>query len=175
MLNKTQKASENEIELGRSRHKLNIFLLAIACFALLFVVWAVVGLNNDNRARVSSSDVCLDREEVALRECIQLEIVRTPDDLAKGLSGRSELNEYAGMLFDFRSIGRHCMWMKDMAFSLDMVWIDAEKRITAIQESVAPESFPETFCGTDNDRYVLEINNGVVDELGIAVGQLLRW
>lgn len=107
-------------------------------------------------------------------ECIYTEVVAAPEELRRGLSGRETLPEDHGMLFDFGQMSQHCMWMPDMAFAIDIVWLDAEQRIVTIKPDITPETYPESFCG-DPAEYVLEVNSGVVAERNWRVGQQLLW
>lgn len=175
------KGSENEIELARSLSPLK-WLSFVALFISVAVIggWYLLGDSGDAPIAFDApSNIeyqgCLAVEGIESDECILVEVVREREDLTLGLSGRTLLEGGTGLLFDFGVSGRHCMWMKDMNFGLDMVWLDDQKRITAIEESVSPKSFPNSFCGGERDRYVLEVNEGVVSELGFSVGQRVNW
>lgn len=56
-------------------------------------------------------------------------VADTPSERSLGLSGKSALENDEGMLFVFRENGRYGFWMKDMKFSIDIVWIDENRRI----------------------------------------------
>jgi len=105
---------------------------------------------------------------------IFLEVADTDAKRVQGLSGRDDLPKGSAMLFAFPESSRQCMWMKDMNFSLDMVWLDGSKRITKVKESVAPSTYPESFCA-DNAKYVLEFNVGTIKENNLKVGQNLNF
>jgi hypothetical protein len=57
---------------------------------------------------------------------INIEIVETGEDRSRGLSGREGLEPDSGMLFVFESPGRHGIWMRDMNFPIDILWIGRE-------------------------------------------------
>lgn len=98
------------------------------------------------------------------------EIVREQEDLQRGLSGRESLPEGEGLLFDFGYSGRWGIWMKDMNFPIDIVWLDEEMKILTVKTSVAPDTYPEVFYPTSEARYVLEIPSGTVEKYRIEVG-----
>lgn len=104
-----------------------------------------------------------------------LEVVRTETERQQGLSGRERLNENGGMLFIFDEAGTHCLWMKDMRFKIDMVWLDGDKRVVDIQEVVATESYPESFCPDGPAKYVIELNAGAAHQAEIAIGSELNF
>lgn len=102
--------------------------------------------------------------------------VTVADDAAKrkqGLSGRESLADNQGMLFDFHGSAERCMWMKDMNFSIDMIWLDEQKKVVAIEEDISPDTYPRSFCA--KAAYVLELDAGQVDEAHIRVGQMLSF
>jgi uncharacterized membrane protein (UPF0127 family) len=91
-----------------------------------------------------------------------LETVRKPADLAKGLGGRNSLPERNGMLFIFDKADKHCFWMKDMRFSLDIIWLDVQKRVVHVAPAVSANSYPQQFCPDKPAKYVIELNPGLV-------------
>jgi len=91
----------------------------------------------------------------------------------RGLSGRSSLSADESMLFIFSDPGLHAFWMKDMRFSLDLVWIGADKKITAISRDVSPDSYPKIFLPPRPVSYVLELNAGAAQNFGLEAGAAL--
>lgn len=57
------------------------------------------------------------------RARIATEVARTPEAKARGLGGRDGLAWDHGMLFPYRRPDFLAFWMKDMRFSIDIVWI----------------------------------------------------
>ena len=76
------------------------------------------------------------------------------------------------MLFVFPADGRHSFWMKDMLFSIDMLWLDANGRVVHVEKGVSPATFPQTFTPSSPSRYVLEVPSGFCDAHGIEVGDM---
>lgn len=108
--------------------------------------------------------------------CISLEVADTQDTRAQGLSGRDGLATNTGMLFVFDNDGSNCMWMSDMEFPIDMVWLNAQKEIVMIADNVSPDTFPQTFCSEEMlSRYVLEVPAGTVQQYGLQLGQKLNF
>lgn len=100
-----------------------------------------------------------------------VEVMRTPEQRQKGLSGRDSLPAHTGMAFDFAGTGRQCMWMKDMRFSIAMVWLDKDHRVLRVEQRIDPSTYPETFCA-NNTRYVLELPAESVP--GVRVGDKVQ-
>lgn len=100
-------------------------------------------------------------------QSFNIERADTEASRKKGLSGRDSIGAKDAMLFVFDKPGQRCMWMKDMKFSIDMVWLDASKRIVAIEHNVSPDTYPKNFCH-DNAQYVLEFAAGTAKRLGLS-------
>ena len=105
-----------------------------------------------------------------------VEVADTLDARVKGLSGRASLPPGSGLLFVFEDTGIHTIWMIDMMFPLDLVWIGeqcAVEHITPNAPPPAPEQ-PDSdlprFRPTQPVMYVLEINGGEAAASQIQVG-----
>jgi uncharacterized membrane protein (UPF0127 family) len=94
---------------------------------------------------------------------------------ARGLSGRKNLARDRGMLFVFDEANQACMWMKDMHFSIDIVWLNKTKRVEHIAPNVSPNTYPRTFCSSSPATYVIELPAGTVVKNAIQPGQVLSF
>ena len=111
---------------------------------------------------------------------IAAEVADTDGSRTLGLGGRDALADGAGMLFVFPRDTTPGFWMKDMRFPLDMVWIDAGKRVIGVTADVQPQP-----GATDNAlalyqppspvQYVLELSAGAAARLGLAAGKQLSF
>jgi len=99
-----------------------------------------------------------------------LEVADTPLLIEQGLGGRGSLDDRRGMLFVYPSEDRWGLWMKDMRFAVDMMWIDASGHAVTILKHVEAASFPEIFYPTRPARYAVEVTAGFVEAHGIAEG-----
>ena len=108
------------------------------------------------------------------RHCISLEVVNTPATREQGLSTRKSIDVNKGMLFVFDKPQLACMWMKDMRFPIDMVWLNDKKRIVKTERGVSPDTFPAVFCAPDT-KYVLELAPGTVFVADMQIGQRLNF
>ncbi len=87
-----------------------------------------------------------------------------------GLSYRKDLPEGSGMWFDFLKDVNWGFWMKDMNFSIDMIWFDKDFSVIYIKENATPESYPAFFGPEKPYRYVLEVPSGFVKRYSVFVG-----
>ncbi|MBP9749336.1 MAG: DUF192 domain-containing protein [Candidatus Pacebacteria bacterium] len=104
---------------------------------------------------------------------MSVEVVSKPDERRKGLSGREVIAEDAGMLFVFPTDELHGIWMPDMHFSIDILWLDTSLQVVDVHEGATPESYPEAFMPRRRARYVLEVPSGFVQTHGVRVGDVV--
>lgn len=104
------------------------------------------------------------------RTTFSVTVADTDSERQQGLSGVPGLPEGAGKLFLFDVPGQPAFWMKDMRFSIDIVWIDAHWKVIDISEHLSPDTYPQTFAPRAPVRYVLEVPAGTVDSRGISIG-----
>lgn len=112
----------------------------------------------------------IDLNEFAIR----VSIADTRAGREQGLSGREGLASDEGMLFVFPEDGLYPFWMKDMRFSIDIIWISHDGFITNIAENVSPTTYPESFTPDTPARYVLELPAGWVSSHGVRLGSLVK-
>lgn len=91
---------------------------------------------------------------------VKIDIVDTPPERARGLSGIDSIEDDEGMLFVFGGPRRYSFWMKDMRFPIDIVWIGEDRRVVDITENLRPESYPAQYQPREPAQYVLEVNTG---------------
>lgn len=101
------------------------------------------------------------------------EVVRSDEEQRVGLSGRASLQPGRGMLFVFPADGNWGIWMKEMQFSIDIIWTDAAGKVVAIHSGISPETYPAVFYPNNNTRYVLEVPAGWTAQNGIKVGSTM--
>lgn len=103
----------------------------------------------------------------------KLETVITAADQEKGLSGRRGLPANGGMLFKYEGgMQNRCIWMKDMKFSIDVLWLDRDNRIVSVVSGMKPSSYPQTYCGMA--VAVVELPEGTVKQQALRPGQILQ-
>jgi len=93
-------------------------------------------------------------------EEIRIIKARTNDEQTLGLSGRDSLALNSGMLFYFDHDDFWKFWMKDMKFSIDIIWLDKDFRVIDIKNNATPSTYPELFTSKNVARYVLEVPAG---------------
>lgn len=105
---------------------------------------------------------------------INIEIADDPIERSRGLSFRDSLAQDSGMLFCFEQPDFQTFTMLSTFFSLDILFVDENKKIVNIAKNTIPDSFdliPSVFPVL----YVVEVNGGFSDENGIEVGDLIEF
>ena len=104
--------------------------------------------------------------------------VVSPESRRRGLSGRPFMARGHGLLFVFDAVEQQSMWMVDMRFPLDIVWMDGDMRITKIERGAEPcmvaNSACQRFPSGSPVKFAIEFNVGDADALGLVVGAQLR-
>ncbi len=99
-----------------------------------------------------------------------VEVFDTPELRKQGLSGRTDLGSLNGVLFIFDTPDYHGIWMKDMLFPIDLIWISEDLTVISITENLKPDSYPRIFEPPQRAKYVVETETEFADFLGITVG-----
>ena len=99
------------------------------------------------------------------------QIMQTPEELQQGLSGTKSLPQGNAMLFVFPSDDKWGIWMKDMNYPIDIVWLDNKRLVVYMVKNAKPSSYPDTTFRPDkNTRYVIELPSGTIEQTDIQIG-----
>lgn len=84
----------------------------------------------------------------------------------RGLMFVRHMPEFTGMLFEYRSAGTRSIWMKNTYISLDILFVHADGKIANIAQNATPLLL-DSYKSAVPVHYVLELNAGMTDKLGI--------
>ena len=107
-------------------------------------------------------------------------VVEVADDdaeRARGLMFRDALPEGHGMLFLHEEERPLAYWMKNTRIPLDILYFDTSRRLVAQQRDVPPCTLGDgcpPYPSNAPARYVLELNAGQAEALGLRDGTELR-
>ncbi len=112
---------------------------------------------------------------------LEVQIADTGPLLTRGLMFQEELPFDQGMLFVFEGEERRSIWMPNMQFSLDILWLDNEGNVLHIEKNVLPckTALETATCPSykgDNKlaKYVLEVTAGFVDKNNITTESIME-
>ncbi|MBA4452944.1 MAG: DUF192 domain-containing protein [Nitrosopumilus sp.] len=103
--------------------------------------------------------------------------VQIADDESKrirGLMFQDPLPYDQGMIFVFDEPGVYSLWMLNMQFALDMIWIDANGNVVHIEQDIPPCETPteimacQSIVPSGEAMYILEVTAGFVEQFGIT-------
>lgn len=106
------------------------------------------------------------------RVAFKVQVANNDNTRATGLMFRKEMAGDEGMVFLFEKEQPLTFWMKNTLIPLDMVYLDKDWKVISIQKEAQPcKADPcVLYPSRGNAQYVLEINGGLSDKLGIQEG-----
>lgn len=103
-----------------------------------------------------------------------IEIADTEYETQTGLMYRSSMEENQAMLFIFPTEAMHSFYMKNTEFPLDIIYIDGNQKIASFQKNAQP--YDESSLPSNVPvKYVLEVNAGLSDQIGLQVGDSISF
>ena len=111
---------------------------------------------------------------------IHVELATTPEQVSRGLMFRTQLAADRGMLFVFPDLQLRAFYMYQTLIPLDIIWIDAGRRIVYISKDTPPcpsrnPSQCPTYGAGPPSQYVLELAAGQAMAHGLKVGDSLKF
>jgi uncharacterized protein len=108
----------------------------------------------------------------------QVEIADDDAERARGLMFRDSLAADHGMLFIHDAEEPQSYWMKNTKIPLDILYFDHNRKLVSAQMGVPPCSAGDQCPPFPSDGpalYVLELNAGVAQALGVKAGDTLSF
>ncbi|CTQ53876.1 hypothetical protein LP7551_02407 [Roseibium album] len=139
-------------------------------FSIFLIALPASGFAAGDHAKLNTEDLLVQSAEADHRFLV--EVAATDRERARGLMFREEMAIDHGMLFVFESEGQRHFWMKNTPLSLDIIYINAAGQIVSISAHTTPYSESVIPSGKPA-RYVLELNAGTSEKLGIDVGDVI--
>ena len=108
---------------------------------------------------------------------LQVEVMVKDEDRAMGLMFRPSLAPDRGMLFLFDDSDFHGIWMKNCKFPIDILWLDADRKIVHVQEGALPCTKEPCAVYSPLRRaiYVVELGSGQARREKAAVGETVGF
>jgi uncharacterized membrane protein (UPF0127 family) len=153
-------------------------LVPIFISAVIVGVAGIITLPSD----VKLESVEFPRGTVKLDDVVlEVQIADTDPRRARGLMFQEQLPLDEGMLLVFDDSDRVSIWMLNMQFSIDAIWIDGEGKVKFIEKNIPPcktalETVTcESYKGDGKDaKYILEVTSGFVDQFEITTDSVLE-
>jgi uncharacterized protein len=146
-----------------------ILLAFIKVIVIIVIATAIVWLWLF--ARVYFSYSSFKKEQVLIKSALFVGYVAdTNEKREQGLSGKGFLPSNTSMLFKFDTPDTHGIWMKDMHFPIDIIWLDKNKTIVNLISDADPSTYPHVFYPPKESLYVLEVRAGLIKDKGLKLG-----
>ncbi|MBL8297260.1 MAG: DUF192 domain-containing protein [Rhodanobacteraceae bacterium] len=106
-----------------------------------------------------------------------VELAENDEQHARGLMFREQMAPDRGMFFIFGAEFMQAFWMKNTLIPLDMLYFDQKLRLVSAQTNVPPcKADPcPSYPSSGPAQYVLELNAGTADKLGVKPGDVLEF
>ena|SRR3989344_1730921 len=147
--------------------KENVRLLLGASVVILTIVIVITLLLNSRK----STKVLVNGQTISVV------IAKTDKEKQVGLSGKDKIGENQGMLFIFDKPDYYSFWMKEMEFSIDIIYINGNKITTIVENAKPPSSVNDNLAiyqPSEKSDKVLELNAGSADKLKIKKGTIVK-
>jgi len=105
---------------------------------------------------------------------IKAEVADTTLKRIEGLMSKKTLPDNEGMLFIFGEENYHGIWMVNMSFSIDIIWVNKNLEIVDITEDVQPCKINcPVYLPDERALYVLEVNSGFTKKNKLQIGDTI--
>ena len=102
---------------------------------------------------------------------LQVAIAQQPAKMARGLMFVKQMDKHQGMLFVYKQPKKRGFWMKNTLIPLDILFINASRKIVDIQTMLPCETFHCVhYRSKQPAKYALEINGGLAKRWEVQVG-----
>jgi uncharacterized membrane protein (UPF0127 family) len=139
-----------------------IFLILLLSAIILFI-FIMLNAACDN---LKEKKVCFQDN------CFIVELAETPEQRYRGLMFREKMDTDKGMLFIFEQEGEHSFWMKNTLIALDIIYINQDREVVFIERDAQPcgDGVCKKMKPGRKAKYVLELNAGTTDRIGLEIG-----
>jgi uncharacterized membrane protein (UPF0127 family) len=110
---------------------------------------------------------------------IEVEVASTYTARQKGLKDRESLPDGKGMMFVFSVSGQHGIWMKNMRFPIDVIWlkdgviVDMAKNIQPPTQRTANEEL-DIYYPRMPANSIIEMSASTLDKAGVKIGDRIK-
>ena len=116
----------------------------------------------------------LSTETNSIKANFDIEIAETEYETQTGLMYRKSMKTNRGMLFVQPTEALQYFYMKNTEIPLDIIYINSGMKIVSFQKNAQPFN-ENTLPSNVPAKYVLEINAGLSDQLGLQVGDSISF
>lgn len=150
-----------------SSREISIIPIIAGAIVVIVITFFVVVISNSNTKNVV----------VRIGSGIyKADIASDEESRQKGLSGLPNLEVDRALLMIFPDSQKWGIWMKDMEFPIDILWLDENKVVVHAVANANPSiSDSKTFTPKSPAKYVIELPAGSIKNKSIVVGSIAAF
>lgn len=126
-----------------------------------------------------------DQQTIVFSDCegetlatLDVDVSETPNQKYIGLSDKESIGHSEGMLFTYSSEDERKFVMRNMKFSIDIIYVDDNGRIQSIKTAEKPSNIIEYYLTYESvegyGKYIIESNAGWANSNGISEDDCVR-
>ncbi len=180
MAKKNNKIKKTVKDSNKNNKNYKLFKIATIILIFAFAVFMIINTffsdkKNDNEFMFKKDGVLtfFDSTDNILAK-IDIQTANTDFDRQLGLMFRKSMSENQGMLFIFPQESVQSFWMRNTYISLDMIFVNTDKKIITIHKNTKTLS-DQSYRSTGPAKYVIEVDAGFSDKFNIKVGDKVNW
>lgn len=110
-----------------------------------------------------------------VNKTFRLHAPQTEKQRQTGLAAFDSLAQDEGMILRGMPVGRQSIWMKNMKFDIDVLWVNKDNQIIYIVQGMSKSDQQTIYHNPVNapSAYVIELPDESCNKYGIATGQLV--
>ena len=140
---------------------------------LIVLLATAAGADDELDARFGKDSLIVVASKYACHR-FDIYLALTPEQRGRGLMFVKQMPATTGMLFVYDRDDYISMYMKNTYIPLDMVFVRADGTVASIARDTEPMSL-RSVVATEPVRFVLELNAGTTERLGIDEASYLQW
>lgn len=180
MAKKNKKVKKSTKDLAKTKNYNQIFKIVVIILILAGAAFWVInnvfpGRKADNEFTFKKNGVLTFLDSTGNTKAkIDIQIANTDFDRQLGLMFRKSMSENQGMLFEFPQESVQSFWMRNTYISLDMIFVNTDKKIITIHKNTKILS-DQSYQSTGPAKYVIEVDAGFSSRFDIKVGDSVNW
>jgi uncharacterized membrane protein (UPF0127 family) len=162
------------------KRRTNIFKIAVVIVVIAFAAFMIINnffpgeKTEEEFMFKKNGDLTFIDSTGTPKSKIDIQIADTDFDRQLGLMFRKSMKENQGMLFIFPEESVQSFWMRNTYISLDMIFVNSDKKIVTIHKNTKTLS-DQSYRSTRPAKYVIEVDAGYTEKHNIKVGDKVNW
>jgi len=144
-----------------------LLIIATVIFFLIIGIILFITINNNS---FTTNNIPFTQKVSIGKNIFKVGYAKTITEREIGLMNVKEMPKENGMLFIFDTPVEQTFWMKNTYIPLDIIFINEKLEIISISANAKPLDIGIIYSSNGKAKYVLEINGGLSDSLGIIIG-----